>query len=80
MADNSGSGNFDSFRECLSGPLIEKSAIKPKRPNKRRTAQGHRNTSKVVKGPVGHANEEQNTAEDMAEFIDVSTTRIEVGC
>ncbi len=73
MADDEGSGNFDTFRDCLSGTLIEKSAIKSPRVNKRRTAQGHRNASKLVKGPVGDGEEEQNAAEDLAEFIDVGS-------
>jgi len=82
MADNEGSGNFDTFRECLSGPLIEKSAITPIRPKKRRTTQAHRNASKVVKGHVGHGEEGHNAAEDLAEFIDVNSTFIDgiVGC
>ncbi len=82
MADNEGSGNFDIFRECLSGPLIEKSAITPTRPKKRRIAQAHRNASKVVKGHVGHGEEGHNAAEDLAEFIDVNSTFIDgiVGC
>jgi len=82
MADNEGSSNFDTFRECLSGPLIEKSAITPIRPKKRRTTQAHRNASKVVKGHVGHGEEGHNAAEDLAEFIDVNSTFIDgiVGC
>lgn len=82
MAENEGSGNFDTFRECLSGPLIEKSAVTPIRPKKRRTTQAHRNASKVVKGHVGHGEEGHNAAEDLAEFIDVNSTFIDgiVGC
>lgn len=82
MADQEGSGNFDTFRECLSGPLIEKSAITSTRPKRRRTTQGHRNASKGLKGLVGHGDEKQTSADDLTEFIDVTTTFTDrmVGC
>lgn len=82
MADDDDTGNFATFRDCLCGPLLEKSAIKRPRSSKRRTARGHRNSSEAVKGIGGHGEEEQSAADELVEFVDVSSTFIDriAGC
>jgi len=61
---------FQTFRECLSTPLIEKSAEQPVK--KTRRARGRETAIKAVKREI----EEPNDAEELAEFIDVRTSSI----
>ena len=65
--------NYETFRDCLSSPIIQRSASKPLKPAKRKL-KGRKNAV----NPIDHAspNEvEQNNntdAEDLADFIDVN--------
>jgi hypothetical protein len=57
------SSNFQLFRDCISTPLIEKSVTKPEK----KTRKGRKKTAIKPIIPV----EEQDDAEELAEFIDV---------
>jgi hypothetical protein len=57
--------NFQIFRDCLSTPLIEKSAEQPVK--RARKARGRKTAIK----PIKHEIEEPNDTEELAEFIDV---------
>ncbi|PMD67271.1 uncharacterized protein K444DRAFT_515846 [Hyaloscypha bicolor E] len=56
--------NFQIFRDCLSTPLIEKSAEQPVK--SARKARGRKTAIK----PIKHEIEEPNDTEELAEFID----------
>jgi hypothetical protein len=63
--------NFQLFRDCLSTPLIEKSAEKPTKKSRRTRGKG---VQKTAIKPV--AAEKANNAEELADFIDVCTNLI----
>jgi hypothetical protein len=60
--------NFQVFRDCLSGPLIEKSSTELGK--KHRKARGNSRRKAAIK-PIQIELEERNDAEELAEFIDV---------
>ena len=68
------SSNYEVFRDCLSGPIIEKSAITPTKPRKRKTSKGRKTAVKTGQHP-DHNEDEQHSdgdnPEDLADFIDV---------
>jgi hypothetical protein len=60
------SANFQTFRDSLSTPLIEKSSVEPK--TKSRKTRGKSGRKTAIK-PV--TEEPNDAAEELAEFIDV---------
>lgn len=69
MAQLDANVNYITFRECLSGPLIEASAVKPGKSSKR--TKGCTRSTKVTKNGVKAPKAEEDGAEDLADFIDV---------
>ncbi|MCJ1367165.1 hypothetical protein MMC16_006297 [Acarospora aff. strigata] len=73
------SSNYEVFRDCLSGPIIEKSAITPTKPRKRKTSKGRKTAVKTGQHP-DHNEDEQHSdgdnPEDLADFIDYLATEI----
>ncbi|KAI9822469.1 MAG: hypothetical protein M1827_000188 [Pycnora praestabilis] len=66
--------NYETFRDCLSGPIIQKSAVKGSKPQKRRNARGRKNTIKVVEHVETQNERDEQGAEDLADFIDYLAT------
>ena len=62
--------NFDLFRECLSGPLLEQLAIRKTPRSKKKAAKG-RDSRQILEVPEGKREEDNDDVEDCAEFIDV---------
>lgn len=60
--------NYETFRECLSDPLIRRLAVKPKKKSKR-VAKGRKNAIKPVEKPDDERGEEG--AEELADFVEV---------
>ena len=57
--------NLTLFRDCISGPLIAKSATTPVKPQRKRQLRGRKNEVEPIQL------EGDTTAEELAEFIDV---------
>ncbi len=70
MIDNEETSNYETFRDCFSGPVIQKSAAEKSKPKTRRSSKGRKNAIKPVASTSHDAADEQN-ADDLAEFIDV---------
>lgn len=73
--------NYEAFRDCLSGPIIQKSALPPPaRPRKRKAPKptGGRNRTHQATAESTDGPDEPNgsDAEDLADFIDVPTPRL----
>jgi hypothetical protein len=68
--------NFKLFRDCFASPLIEKSAQKPTRKNKKARGNGRRKSASQAPASLP---QEPNDAEELAEFIDVSVTGSKLG-
>ena len=60
--------NYETFRECLSEPVLRTLAVTPEKPKRRR--RGGKRTSLVKEGQDDQEGE-SNDAEDLGEFIDV---------
>ncbi|MCJ1458152.1 hypothetical protein MMC28_008523 [Mycoblastus sanguinarius] len=67
--------NYDILRDCLSEPIIQKSASKPSN-SKRRKLKGRKHTIQETLTPGGIPEAETNHAEDLADFIDYLTLEI----
>lgn len=67
MIEDAELSNFETFRDCLSTPLISLAAVQPKKLSKKRKGTGRKNAIK----PVQIGSEPENDAEELAEFIDV---------
>lgn len=62
--------NYGNFRDCVSGPIIQKLLIAPAKPLKRKTAREGRNSAAKLSATDDLSVE--NEADDFADFIDVS--------
>lgn len=62
--------NFALFRECLSGPIVERLAVKPLRA-KKKSVKG-RGLLDILEAPERKQEENDNDVEDLADFIDVN--------
>lgn len=76
--DEESNSNYETFRDCLSGPIIQKSALPPPvRLRKRKASKptgGRKSTHKAtVESNDGPDERNGSDAEDLAEFIDVPT-------
>ena len=64
--------NLNLLRDCISGPLIARSARTSAKPKKKRQSKGRKNEA-VRSEQTSHAAEDSNTdTEELAEFINVS--------
>lgn len=68
--DESQKKNLELFRDCLSGPLVQRSSIENAK-SKKRKSRGRKNSIEVVKEDVPVNYEDPDDAEELAEFIDV---------
>lgn len=60
--------NFDLFRDCLSGPLLQRSAIENAKVSQKRRTRGRKYS---VKHDIDAHAIGQGDAEELAEFINV---------
>ena len=63
--------NLTIFRDCISGPLIAKSASAPVKPQRKRQPKGRKKEVEPVRLLSDGAGKGDTTAEELAEFIDV---------
>jgi hypothetical protein len=63
--------NYETFRECLSEPVLRTLVVTPEKPKRRR--RGGKRTGLVKEGQDDQSvgQEESNDAEALGEFIDV---------
>ncbi|MCJ1462030.1 hypothetical protein MMC07_000630 [Pseudocyphellaria aurata] len=70
--NHSDHSNFDIFRDCVSGPIIQKLLIAPAKPSKRKTARERKNPAASLSAtdePIAEDN-----GDDFAEFVDYIAT------
>lgn len=70
--DSEGDDKFLVFRECLSGPMIERLAVTPLKSGKRKSIKGRSITKRPTKEVQEQRVEEPDSAEDLSDFIDAS--------
>lgn len=70
MGDQS---NYTIFRECLSGPIIQKLLFNPAKKPIPRRAKGRKNSGVKVdsKAEISNDANDQEAADDCADFVDV---------
>ena len=72
MTDDTFSANLSTFRDCISGPLIARSAKPPVKYQEKRQTRGRRNHNVKHSRQASYAAEENSSdAEELADFIDV---------
>lgn len=71
MIEDEERSNYEAFRECLSGPIIEKASITPIKPRRRKAGKGRKSASEPVNTIEDHDEPNGDDAEDLADFIDV---------
>lgn len=72
--------NFETFRECLSEPVLRALATPIEEPKKKKKRHGKKNSKNGIKSDEprqkpetpAQNGEETNDAEDLGEFIDVN--------
>lgn len=62
--------NYGIFRDCISGPIIQKLLIAPAKPLKRKAARERKNSAARLSAIDNWSAE--NEADDLADFVDVS--------
>jgi len=73
MSENDESANFHIFRDCISTPLIEKSADSPAKARRKSRGNGTAKTvAKSMAAATTTISDNTDDAEELAEFIDVS--------
>lgn len=76
MLDADETTNFELFRDCLSPIIVEKFAVEPRIAATKRKSGHGRKRSHAVKADVPARDENKDAvelAEELAEFVDVST-------
>lgn len=63
--------NLDLFHDCLSGPLVQRSAVDSAKTSQKRRSKGRKKSIKPVQNESVVNNSDPADAEDLAEFIDV---------
>lgn len=66
-ADNQ--SNYEMFRDCVSGPIIQKLLVAPVKPLKRKAARERKNSAAKLSA-TDNLNAEDE-ADDLADFVDV---------
>ncbi|KAI9875549.1 MAG: hypothetical protein M1830_008350 [Pleopsidium flavum] len=74
MIEDDERSNYEAFRECLSGPIIDKSAITPTKPKKRKTGKGRKSAIQPFDGIDDHDERNGDDVEDLADFIEYLAT------
>lgn len=59
--------NYDAFRDCVKGPIVQKLLIHSTKPVTNKKSRGRKNSSAIVEDVI----DLEDNAEDFAEFVDV---------
>lgn len=75
-SSSSSSSNYEAFRDCLSGIIVEKSNERPRQPPKRKSYKARRNNHNVKKDTTSKTDSAppppaRVNPEDLADFVDV---------
>lgn len=76
MSNEARVANLNTFRDCLSGPLISRSAITPAKSQKRRQPRRRKHDVKPSGQAPYAAEDNDSDAEELADFIDVGQSRV----
>ena len=68
MIDDELQGNYETFRDCVSGPVVQRLLSRPAKPVKKKAATNRKNGTKSV---IHTEQEVGNGAEDLTDFVDV---------
>ena len=64
-------GNFETFRDCLWGPIVQQDTARSGRSLRKRSRRGRKNAYRSTK-PAGYEIESKTSdAEELADFVDV---------
>ncbi|KAL8833259.1 MAG: hypothetical protein Q9170_004391 [Blastenia crenularia] len=74
-SDNSHT-QFDLFRDCLSGYLVQRAAAGPAKSSQKRRAKGRRSNVRLVKHEAEVNGSEPNYAEELGDFVDYVASEI----
>lgn len=75
MSSDERQKNRDLFRDCLSGPLVQRFALHEAKSLRKRKSKGRKKDIKLVKDEVKSSETLQNQVEELGEFIDVRIIR-----
>jgi len=79
MIEDDERSNYEAFRECLCGPIIEKSAITPTKPRKRKPGKGRKTAIKPTERTDAHDERNGDDVKDLADFVDVDIKTPTIG-
>ncbi len=68
MSDEEHQGNYETFRDCFSGPIVQRLLTRPAKPVNKK---GVKNRKNAVRGANYVEQEVGNGAEDLTDFVDV---------
>lgn len=68
MTDEEHHGNYGTFRDCFSGPIVQRLLTRPAKPVNKKGAKNRKNAARSANQVE---NEVGNDAEDLTDFIDV---------
>lgn len=70
-ADETQTSNHALFRDCLSGPIVHRSAVGQAKSARKRKPKGRKTSIKLVKDEAGVEDPGERDAEELADFVDV---------
>lgn len=75
ISESDNTTNYETFRECLSEPVLKALAVPVETPKKRKRRHGRKAQTKEIENEQSESNavnsDEANDAEDLGEFIEV---------
>ena len=67
--------NLSLLRDCISGPLIARSAKASAKPQKKRQSKGRKNEAVRSEQTLHAAGDSNTDTEDLADFVNVSSLK-----
>ncbi|KAL8926515.1 MAG: hypothetical protein Q9208_002842 [Pyrenodesmia sp. 3 TL-2023] len=74
--DETQSSNHRLLRDCLTGPIVHRSAVGQAKPARKRKSKGRKNTIKPVKDEILGNGPNDGDAEELADFVEYLATEI----
>ncbi|KAI4170657.1 MAG: hypothetical protein LQ346_008835 [Caloplaca aetnensis] len=75
-ADETQTSNHALFRDCLSGPIVHRSAVGQAKSARKRKPKGRKTSIKLVKDEAGVEDPGERDAEELADFVDYLAAEI----
>ena len=71
MTDDEDQSNYDVFRDCIAGPMVQRLLTRSAEPVKKKSARSRKATARSV---VLVEEEVRNDTEDLTDFVDVKAS------